>query len=89
MPVKIGKDCMLSFQVQLRTTDAHGIYDLKAGVLLNPPQAIIIKDHVWVGQGVLISKGTIIESDSVIGARSFCKKILFQQIRLLQDLRLA
>ena len=74
MPVKIGKDCMLSFQVQLRTTDAHGIYDLKEGVLLNPPQEIIIKDHVWVGQGVLISKGTIIESDSVIVARSFLQK---------------
>lgn len=69
--VSIGEDCMLSFNVQIRTTDAHGIYSVATGERLNAAQDVILGDHVWVGQGALISKGTIIGRNSVVGACSF------------------
>ncbi|MCO7596018.1 MULTISPECIES: acyltransferase [Pseudomonas] len=69
--VRIGRDCMISFNVQLRTTDAHGIYSVETGERLNSPGDILIEDHVWVGQAALISKGTQIGRNSIVGASSF------------------
>lgn len=69
--ISIGRDCMLSYNVQLRTTDAHGIYSVETGERLNPPADISIEDHVWVGQAALISKGTKVGRNSIIGASSF------------------
>lgn len=69
--VSIGEDCMLSYNVQIRTTDAHGIYSVDTGERMNPASSISIADHVWIGQAALISKGTKISRNSVVGASSF------------------
>lgn len=69
--ISIGRDCMLSYNVQLRTTDAHGIYSIETGERLNLAGNISIDDHVWIGQAALISKGTKIGRNSIIGASSF------------------
>jgi acetyltransferase-like isoleucine patch superfamily enzyme len=69
--ISIGRDCMISYNVQLRTTDAHGIYSVETGERLNLPGDITIEDHVWIGQAALISKGTKIGRNSIIGASSF------------------
>lgn len=73
--VRIGKDCMISFQVNIRTTDAHGIYDLATGNLLNKNEDVVIDDHVWLAQGVMIAKGTRIGRDCIVGAKSYLSKI--------------
>lgn len=73
-PVRIGRDFMGSFQTSVRTTDAHGIYDLTTGRLLNSPQGITVGDHVWIGQGAILAKGTRIGTNVVIAARSFVQK---------------
>jgi acetyltransferase-like isoleucine patch superfamily enzyme len=72
--VSIGRDCMVSFQVSIRTTDAHGIYEASTGKLLNAPEDIAIRDHVWLAQGAIIAKGTTIGKNSVIGAMSYLSK---------------
>jgi acetyltransferase-like isoleucine patch superfamily enzyme len=69
--VTIGEDCMISFNVSIRTTDAHGIYNLKSGELINKNEDIWIADHVWIGQGVIVAKGTSIGMHSVIGTNSY------------------
>ncbi|POA17717.1 hypothetical protein C1886_20490 [Pseudomonas sp. FW300-N1A1] len=69
--VSIGRDCMLSYNVQVRTTDAHGIYSVDTGERLNLPGDVLIGDHVWIGQAALISKGTKIGRNSIVGASSF------------------
>ncbi|MDX9664225.1 acyltransferase [Pseudomonas sp. P5_152] len=69
--VTVGRDCMLSYNVQIRTTDAHGIYSVETGERLNPAGNVSINDHVWVGQSALISKGTKIGRNSIVGASSF------------------
>lgn len=69
--VDIGSWCMFSRDVEIRTTDAHSVVDLKSRRRLNKPASIIVGDHVWVGVGALLSKGTAIASDSIVGAYTF------------------
>lgn len=66
----IGVDCMISSNVTVRTTDAHGIYDLTTGELQNPPSNIELKDHVWIGQDATVLKGVNIGHNSVVAAGS-------------------
>jgi acetyltransferase-like isoleucine patch superfamily enzyme len=73
--VIIGKDCMLSFQISIRTSDAHGIYDAKTGDLINRPGNITLGDHVWIAQGVVISKDSIVGNNSVIGFGSYVRNV--------------
>jgi acetyltransferase-like isoleucine patch superfamily enzyme len=69
--ISIGRDCMLSYNIQVRTTDAHGIYSVETGKRLNLPGDVLIDDHVWIGQAALLSKGTKIGRNSIVGASSF------------------
>lgn len=68
--VTIGKNCMFSNNVTIRTTDAHGIYDKDSRELINCPKPIFIGDHVWLGQMAMIGKGAVVGSGTVIGSRS-------------------
>lgn len=72
--VSIGKDCMFSREIEIRSTDVHKIYDLTTGERLNLAKKIMIGDHVWVAARVIISKGTIIPDGCVVGAASFVNK---------------
>lgn len=72
--VEIGSYCMFSRNIEIRTTDAHAVIDIKTGKRLNPAQSIIIGDHVWVSLGVLINKGAMIPDDCIVGAGAFINK---------------
>lgn len=72
--IKIGNDCMLSYNIMLRTSDAHAIYDINTKKQINIPADIEISDHVWIGTKVIILKGTKIPANSVIGANSLINK---------------
>lgn len=72
--VSIGKDCMFSREIKIRSTDVHKIYDLTTSERLNLAKKIMIGDHVWVAARVIISKGTIIPDGCVVGAASFVNK---------------
>jgi acetyltransferase-like isoleucine patch superfamily enzyme len=69
--VTIGKWCMFSREIEVRTTDAHSVIDRSTGRRLNKDQSIIVGDHVWVGVGAIINKGAVVPSDSIVGAMSF------------------
>lgn len=69
--VTIGADCMFSRAVEIRTSDAHGIYDATTRERTNPARPVEIGDHVWIGLGVCVSKGARVPSGCVIGANSF------------------
>lgn len=68
--VSIGEDCMFSYGIQLRTTDAHSIIDLTTGMRSNQAQDLKIGNHVWVGAEVIIQKGSKIPNNSIVGIRS-------------------
>lgn len=66
--VVIGDDCMFSALTIVRTSDAHSV--LVDGKRINRGKDVIVGDHVWVGYGANILKGTTIESHSIIGTQS-------------------
>lgn len=72
--VVIGKDCMFSREIEIRSTDVHKIYDLTTGERLNLAKKIIIGDNVWIAARVIVSKGAVIPNGCVVGASSFVNK---------------
>lgn len=69
--VTVGRSCMFSREIEIRTTDAHSVIDRATGKRINKARSITIGDHVWVGVGAIINKGAIVPSDSIVGAMSF------------------
>lgn len=63
----IGDDCLFSFGIFIRTADAHPVYDCISRARINPSSSVFIGDHVWIGQDVLVLKGTKIGSGAIIG----------------------
>jgi len=61
--VRIGRDCMISWDVIIMDTDQHCING-------DPPTArpVIIGDRVWIGCRAMILKGVHIGDGAVIGA---------------------
>lgn len=72
--IDIGDWCMFSRDIEIRTTDAHSVVDVQTRERVNKPASVRIGSHVWVGVGSLISKGSQIPNDSIVGAYSFVNK---------------
>lgn len=72
--INIGKDCMLSWGIEIRTSDWHSIYDIETNERINSQKSVNIKDHVWVGSHATILKGIDVENDSIIGSHSIVTK---------------
>jgi acetyltransferase-like isoleucine patch superfamily enzyme len=68
--IDIGTDCMLSRNIRINTSDFHSIIDLHSGKRINPPQDIKLGDHVWVGNGVTIIKGSKVGDHSIIASQA-------------------
>jgi len=66
----IGDSCLFSFDILIRNSDAHLIYDCENGKRINPTKSVYIGDHVWIGQHVNILKNARIDSGSIVGASS-------------------
>ncbi len=65
----VGRDCMFSANISVRTGDSHSILDLE-GNRINPSKDVVIADSVWIGNTVLITKGVVIATDSIVGTGS-------------------
>ncbi|MEL6927081.1 MAG: acyltransferase [Cyanobacteria bacterium J06600_6] len=65
--IEIGKDCMISSDIDIRSGDSHSIIDLSTGERVNQPGDIRIEDHVWIGAHARILKGVTIAKNSVVG----------------------
>lgn len=72
--ITIGDDCMFATNNQIRTDDAHAIYDANTGKRINFSKDIVIGNHVWVAYGATVLGGSRIGDGSVIGAFSLLKK---------------
>ena len=67
--IVIGKDCMLSSNINVRTGDSHSIID-ENGSRINPAESVLIGDHVWIGEGAKIMKGVQIMDSSIVASGS-------------------
>ncbi len=68
--VILGGSCAISFGIWIRTADPHLIYDIETKERINFSKPVLIGDHVWLGQNVLVLKGTQIGSGAIIGGGS-------------------
>ena len=71
--IKIGNDCLFSANIEIRSGDSHGIYNLDKK-RINFSKDVEIGNCVWLGQGVYVLKGVKIEENTVVGAGSIVTK---------------
>lgn len=71
--IQIGKDCLFSSEIVIRTGDSHSVLDME-GNRINYAKDVIICDHVWVGYRALINKGVTVQKDSIIGTGAVVTK---------------
>lgn len=73
--IEIGKDCLFSSKIDIRTGDSHSLIQNGTRNRLNRSSSVKIGDHVWIGTGVTILKGTSIAENCMVGAASLlCKQ---------------
>lgn len=68
--IKIGKNCILSYDIEIRNTDSHEIFSMLNGKRINEGKEVIIEDKVWIGTRCVILKGSIVEKGAILGAGS-------------------
>ena len=71
--ITIGEGSLFSNNIEIHTSDYHGIYD-KNGNRVNPDKDIVIGKYVWIGLGCKILKGAKISDGSVVGAGTVVTK---------------
>lgn len=64
---RIGGNCMISFDVTLRNSDAHPILDCKTGQVQNWVRGITIGDHCWLGEKASVLKNSVIPDHCIVG----------------------
>lgn len=72
--VIIEDDAMLSYGINIRTSDSHSIYDGKTDERINIAKSVYIRKHAWLGQNVTLLKGADIGEGTVVGFGSICSK---------------
>lgn len=72
--IQIGKNCLISSNIYMSTSDAHSILANESGLRINRPGSIDIADHVWIGYNATINKGVTINRDSVVAGNSVVTK---------------
>ena len=73
--VIIGKNCLFSVGLCIRSTDAHTIFDYTNKHVLNKGAEVLkIGNHCWFGEDVMVLKNGSVSSDSVVGTRSLITK---------------
>lgn len=71
----IGEDCMFATNNQIRTDDAHPIYDVNTGNRINPSKDVVLGNHVWIGYGAMLLGGAKVGDGSIIGAGALVNKV--------------
>jgi acetyltransferase-like isoleucine patch superfamily enzyme len=72
--LRIGDDCLVSWDVEVRCSDSHAIFEQQTKTRINFAENIEIGNHVWIGLRCVILKGATIGSGSVVGAGSVVTK---------------
>jgi len=71
----IGDDCLFSYDIVIRNSDAHPIFSIDTDEQVNEPKGIVhIEPHVWIAEQVSILKSVTIGACSILGLGSIVTK---------------
>ena len=70
----IGDDCIIGSNCNIRTSDAHIIYDSNTKQRVNNSASVFIGDHVWLSHQVYIEMGVRIGSGAILNNNSHAYK---------------
>lgn len=79
--ISIGRDCMFSHDIILRSGDGHSMFDVNTckninSDLISLPEwrnSLVLGNHIWVGERAIIMHGACIGNGSIVGSGSFVK----------------
>ncbi len=74
LSIYVGKGCLFSHDIIVRTSDAHPIFDLNTKERLNIAKSVVIEDSVWVAPHSEIFKGATVGKGSIIGSNTTVTK---------------
>ncbi|WP_345813096.1 acyltransferase [Paraburkholderia sp. PREW-6R] len=72
--IVVGERCLFSWDIDLRTSDWHSVFNMETGARINEPKSVVLGSRVWVGSDVRILKGVSIGEGSIIGVGSIVTK---------------
>ena len=72
--IVIGEGTITSWKCQIMDTDTHSIKDTKTGIVHKRYKSIKIGNKNWIGNNVMINKGTVTPNKTIIASCSLCNK---------------
>lgn len=72
--IVFGDNVLIGWNVNIRDSDGHKLYDMGKGEITNEDRTIKIGNKVWIGSCTDILKGSKIEDECVVGYRSCVTK---------------
>lgn len=68
--IKIGDECMASFYVHIRATNAHSMYSINTRQPLSERRGVNIGNHVWLATNAAVFPGSRLGNGMIVGAFS-------------------
>ena len=81
--VEIGDDTLIGRELQISDHDGHGIMPDERRVSKGQMKPVIIGKNVWIGNNVMILKGSVIGDNCIIGACSLVTGKYFPENAIL------
>jgi acetyltransferase-like isoleucine patch superfamily enzyme len=81
--ISVGEDCMLSRDIKFATSDFHSIIDITTNTRINKAADVFVGNHVWIGNSVIMYKGSHVSDNSVVGIKAFVNKKFMEPNSLL------
>lgn len=72
--ITFGDDFLTSWDCQIMDSDTHKVIDIETGHFNAEAQDVTTGAHVWLGNGVIVNKGTNLPSNTIVASRSLCNK---------------
>ncbi len=72
--IEIGADLISAWNCQIMDTDTHSIKDIETGHTNPRSCPIKIGSRCWIGNHVIINKGTVIPDDCTVSSMTLCNK---------------
>lgn len=74
--LKIAKDVVLSYDIEIYTTDTHPILDMNGVCINNKKSCVSIGEHSWICASCVLLKGARIPDNVILGHSSVCSSKL-------------